>query len=126
MMYTKGFQQYKEQTIDTMTQSELLLTLYDELVKRLTRAEIAMEKREYDIMEQSVERATEIIKYLSRTLDRSYEISKNLAQLYEFFCYELVRVKVGRNMTELQRVKTMVGELRDSFRTAAANSATGK
>ena len=126
MMYTKGFQQYKEQSIDTMTQSELLLTLYDELVKRLTRAEIAMEKREYDIMEQSVERATEIIKYLSRTLDRSYEISKNLAQLYEFFCYELVRVKVGRNMTELQRVKTMVGELRDSFRTAAANSATGK
>ena len=125
-MYTKGFQQYKEQSIDTMTQSELLLTLYDELVKRLTRAEIAMEKREYDIMEQSVERATEIIKYLSRTLNRSYEISKNLAQLYEFFCYELVRVKVGRNMTELQRVKTMVSELRDSFRTAAANSATGK
>ena len=126
MMYTKGFQQYKEQSIDTMTQSELLLTLYDELVKRLTRAEIAMEKGEYDIMEQSVERATQIIRYLDGTLDRSYEISKNLAQLYEFFCYELVRVKVGRNMTELQRVKTMVSELRDSFRTAAANSATGK
>lgn len=125
-MYTKGFQQYKEQSIDTMTQSELLLTLYDELVKRLTRAEIAMEKGEYDIMEQSVERATQIIRYLDGTLDRSYEISKNLAQLYEFFCYELVRVKVGRNMTELQRVKTMVSELRDSFRTAAANSATGK
>ena len=125
-MYTKGFQQYKEQSIDTMTQSELLLTVYDELVKRLTRAEIAMEKGEYDIMEQSVERATQIIRYLDGTLDRSYEISKNLAQLYEFFCYELVRVKVGRNMTELQRVKTMVSELRDSFRTAAANSATGK
>ena len=126
MMYTKGFQQYKEQSIDTMTQSELLLTLYDELVKRLTRAEIALEKGEYAIMEQSVERATEIIKYLDGTLDRSYEISKNLAQLYEYFCYELVRVKLGRNATELQRVKTMVSELRDSFRTAAANSTTGK
>lgn len=126
MMYTKGFQQYKEQSIDTMTQSELLLTLYDELVKRLTRAEIAMEKGEYAIMEQSVERATQIIKYLDGTLDRSYEISKNLAQLYEYFCYELARVKIGRNATELQRVKTMVGELRDSFRTAAANSNTGK
>ena len=125
-MYTKGFQQYKEQSIDTMTQSELLLTLYDELVKRLTRAEIALEKGEYDIMEQSVERATQIIRYLDGTLDRSYEISKNLAQLYEFFCYELVRVKIGRNATELQRVKTMVCELRDSFRSAAANSATGK
>lgn len=125
-MYTKGFQQYKEQSIDTMTQSELLLTVYDELVKRLTRAEIALEKGEFAIMEQSVDRSTEIIKYLDATLDRSYEISSNLAQLYEYFCYELVRVKIGRNITELQRVKTMVSELRDSFRTAAANSNTGK
>ena len=125
-MYTKGFQQYKEQSIDTMMPSELLLTLYDELVKRLTRAEIALEKGDYEMMEQSVQRAAEIIRYLRSTLDRSYEISKNLAQLYEFFTYELMRVKAGRNATELQRVKTMVSELRDAFRTAAANSASGK
>lgn len=126
MMYTKGFQQYKEQSIDTMTPGELLLTLYDELMKRLTRAEIALEKGDFEVMEQSVQRATEIIRYLDGTLDRSYEISKNLAQLYEYFTYELVRVKIGRNATELQRVKKMVSELRDSFRTAAANSASGK
>lgn len=126
MMYTKGFQQYKEQSIDTMTPGELLLTLYDELMKRLTRAEIALEKGDFEVMEQSVQRATEIIRYLDGTLDRSYEISKNLAQLYEYFTYELVRVKLGRNATELQRVKKMVSELRDSFRTAAANSASGK
>ncbi len=126
MMYTKGFQQYKEQSIDTMTQSELLLTVYDELVKRLTRAELALQKGEYALMEASVDRSTEIIKYLDSTLDRSYEISSNLAQLYEYFTYELVRVKIGRNATELQRVKTMVSELRDSFRIAAANSASGK
>lgn len=125
-MYTKGFQQYKEQSIDTMTQSELLLTVYDELVKRLTRAELALQKGEYALMEASVDRSTEIIKYLDSTLDRSYEISSNLAQLYEYFTYELVRVKIGRNATELQRVKTMVSELRDSFRIAAANSASGK
>ncbi len=125
-MYTKGFQQYKEQSVDTMTQSELLLTVYDELVKRLTRAEIALQKGEYAVMEASVDRSTEIIKYLDSTLDRSYEISSNLAQLYEYFTYELVRVKVGRNATELQRVKTMVSELRDTFRIAAANSASGK
>ncbi len=125
-MYTKGFQQYKEQSIDTMTQSELLLTVYDELVKRLTRAELALQKGDYALMEASVDRSTEIIKYLDSTLDRSYEISSNLAQLYEYFTYELVRVKIGRNATELQRVKTMVSELRDSFRIAAANSASGK
>jgi len=125
-MYTKGFQQYKEQSIDTMTQAELLLTLYDELVKRLTRAEIALEKKEYEVLEASVDRSNEIINYLRGTLDRSYEISGNLWQLYEFFGYELARVKFGRNAEELQRVKRMVCELRDAFRTAAANDASGK
>ena len=125
-MYTKGFQQYKENSIDTMTQSELLLTLYDELMKRLTRAEIALEKGEQTVMEESVDRSVQIVKYLSNTLDRSYEISGNLSKLYEFFCYELMRVKAGRNLEELRRVKRMTGELRDAFRTAAANNASGK
>lgn len=125
-MYTKGFQQYKEQSIDTMTQAELLLTLYDELVKRLTRAEIALEKKEYDVMGEAVDRSSEIINYLRMTLDRSYEISGNLWKLYEFFGYELARVRWGRNMEELQRVKRMVCELRDAFRTAAANNDSGK
>ena len=125
-MYTKGFQQYKEQSVDTMTQAELLLTLYDELVKRLTRAEIALEKKEYDVMGEAVDRSSEIINYLRMTLDRSYEISGNLWKLYEFFGYELARVRWGRNMEELQRVKRMVCELRDAFRTAAANNDSGK
>lgn len=125
-MYTKGFQQYKEQSVDTMTQGELLLTLYDELVKRLTRAELALEKEDYAVLEDSVDRSNDIIRYLRQTLNRQYEISKNLSQLYEYFGYELARVKYGRNAEELKRVKRMVTELRDAFRSAAANNTSGK
>ena len=125
-MYTKGFQQYKEQSIDTMTPGELLLTLYDELIKRLTRAELALDQKQYDLFEQSVDRSSEIIRYLDSTLDRQYPISENLSKLYEYFDYELIRVKIGRNKTELERVKKMSSELRDSFRTAAHNNTSGK
>ena len=125
-MYTKGFQQYKEQSVDTMTPGELLLTLYDELVKRLTRAELAMDSKDYALMETTVDRSMDIVHYLSDTLDRSYPISRELAKMYEFFCYELVRVKIGRNRTELERVKRMVGELRDAFRVAAQDGSAGK
>jgi len=125
-MYTKGFQQYKEQSIDTMTPGELLLTLYDELVKRLTRAELALGQQQFELFEQSVDRSADIIRYLDSTLDRQYPISANLAQLYEYFDYELIRVKIGRNKTELERVKRMVSELRDSFRTAAQDNSSGK
>lgn len=125
-MDAKGLQRYRKDAIDTMTQGELLLMLYDELVKRLTRAALALDKEEYDIFEASVDRSVEIIWYLDDTLDRQYPISANLTRLYEFFCYELSRVKAGRNRTELTRVRTMVGELRDSFRTAQQSGDSGK
>ena len=65
-----------------------------------------------------MDRGEAIIHYLSDTLDQKYEISRSLSQLYEYFCYELSRVKIGRNRTELARVKDMVSQLRESFRQA--------
>ena len=47
-----------------------------------------------------------------------YPISRNLNRLYDYFSYELNRVKAGRNKTELDRVKAMVSDLRDTFREA--------
>lgn len=117
-MDARGYQQYKAQSINTMTQGELLLLLYDELVKRLTVAELALGKEEYELFEASVQRSAEIIKYLDDTLDRRYAISKNLSQLYEYFTYELGRVKIGRRVEVLTHVKSMVEELRDAFRQA--------
>ena len=117
-MDTRGYQQYKAQSINTMTQGELLLLLYDELVKRLTVAELALGKENYELFEASIQRGVEIVKYLNDTLDRKYEISRNLAQLYEYFTYELGRVKIGRRVEVLTHVKSMVEELRDAFRQA--------
>lgn len=123
-MDSKGFQLYKEQSVNTMTPGELLLLLYDELVKHLTRAEIALDKKDYAILEQSVEKSLQIIRYLDSTLDRKYEISGQLTKLYDYFCYELSRVKIGHNKTELERTKKMIVELRESFRTADKNTAS--
>lgn len=125
-MDMKGFQQYKEQSINTMTQGELLLLLYDELVKRTTRAELALEKKDYPLFEESINRCLEIIRHLDKTLDRKYDIGVQLHRLYDFFCYEFSRIKVGRNAGQLKRVKPMLIELRDSFRTAEKTSGMKK
>ena len=124
-MDMKGFQQYKEQSVNTMTQGELLLLLYDELVKRVTRASLALDREDYGLFEASVERSVDIIHYLDDTLDMQYPISANLTKLYEFFCYELSRVKAGRNKAELERIKPMIGDLRDAFRAADKAGGTG-
>ena len=114
----QGYQGYKEQGINDMNPGELLLLLYDELVKRLVRAGLAMDKKNWSLFDASVDRCLDILRYLDDTLDMQYPISRNLNRLYDYFSYELNRVKAGRNQTELERVKTMGGELRDSFREA--------
>lgn len=118
----QGYQGYKEQGINDMTPGELLLLLYDELVKRLLRAGLALDKADYPLFEASVDRSLDIIRYLDDTLDMQYPISRNLNRLYDYFSFELNRVKAGRNKTELDRVKTMVGDLRETFREANQNA----
>ena len=125
-MDMKGFQQYKTQSINTMTQGELLLLLYDELFKRLAQAELMLDQQNFPVYDASVERAVAIIEYLDATLDRQYPISKNLAQLYEYFTYELGRAKIGRRKEVLSHVKSMIGELRDAFRQAQKSGDSGK
>lgn len=125
-MDMRGYQHYRQDSLSTMTQGELLLLLYDELFKRLTQAELMLEKQNYPPFEVAIDKAMDIIHYLDDTLDRKYDISNQLGKLYEFFCYELNRVKLGRNQTELVRVKTMVAELRDSFREADKKTVQNK
>lgn len=126
MMYEKNVQQYKEQMISTMTQGELLLLLYDELIKRLTQAELALDKQMYPLHEQSVQRGIEIVDYLNATLDRSYPISADLARLYEYFTYELGRAKIGRRKEPLTHVKEKADELREAFRIAQKSAESAK
>ena len=113
-----GYQQYKAQSINTMTPGELLMLLYDELIKRLARAEIALKNQNYEVFDESIIRCREILMYLDDTLDMQYPISHDLHRLYDFFSYELSRVQVGRNEKVLAEVKPRLTDLRDTFRQA--------
>ncbi len=118
-MYQNGYEQYKMQSVNTMTSGEMLLLLYDELLKRLARAQVALEDENYDLFNQSVQRSKEIVQYLDFTLNMEYKISYELRRMYEFFLYELSRLQAGRKVAVIQELKPLVGELRDAFREAS-------
>ena len=122
-MENNPIQHYKEQSVNTMTPNELLLLLFDELMKNLLRCGLALDKQEYELMEASVDKAQHIIRYLDDTLDDQYPISRQLHKLYDFFGYQLGRVKFGRNKAVLDQVRPMIADLRDTFRQADRNVA---
>lgn len=117
-MNNYGYQQYKEQSVNTMTGGEMLLLLFDEAIKRLTRAEIALEKKNYTLFNESVTRTQEIFRYLIETLDRRYAISNELSRLYDFFLFELSRLSAGRNPEIVKELKPLVLDLRNTFKEA--------
>lgn len=119
-----GYRQYRSQAVNTMTQSEMLLLLYDELVKRIRRAEMALEEKDYEVFEASVVRAKEIVHYLKQTLKSGFEVSRGLNALYDFFIFELSRAAAGRKAGSLKDVERLACELRDAFRQASQQ--TGK
>ena len=121
-MDARGYQQYKQQSINSMTPGELLLMLYDELVKRSTLASMALEKENWPQFEEALDRCIDIVNYLDETLDRKYPISRDLSRMYDYFTYEMGRIKTGRNKKELARLRPMLVDMRDTFRAAEKNS----
>jgi flagellar protein FliS len=110
------YKNYKEQAVNTMTPGEMLNLLFDELLKRLTRAELALKKEDYILFEQSIQRSKEIVSYLKDTLDYKYEISGELRRMYDFFLYEFSRIQAGRKVEIIAEVRPLVMELRNTFK----------
>lgn len=121
-MDARGYQQYKQQSISSMTPGELLMLLYDELVKRSTLAGIALDKQDWPLFEASLDRCVDIVNYLDETLDHKYPISHDLSRMYDYFTFEMERIKAGRNKKELDRLRPMLADMRDAFRAADKNS----
>ncbi len=117
MNVNRGYEQYRQNAVMTMTHSEMLLLLYDEMLKRMTRAELAlgMENPDYDLFSSSIKRCQEIVQYLKKSLNYQYSISRELRSMYNFFLYELSRIEAGRRKADIAELKPLVRDLRDAF-----------
>ena len=109
-MPVNPYKKYQEQSIATMTQGELLNVLYETCYKRINTAIIAIEEKKYDVANQNVQKAKNIIRHLDETLDKNYEISESLASLYDFFIYQLTTANVKKNTEMLREVAEMIAD----------------
>ena len=112
-----GYNRYKEQSIFSMSGPELLFLIYDEAIKRLTRAEISLDDKNYADFEDCLTRTSKIVRYLKDILDMSQPISYDLRRIYEYLIYDLSRVKAGRERRrdEIGRIRHILSVLKEAF-----------
>ena len=117
MVYDK----YKEEVIYSMTPVELLLLLYDECMKDLRKADIAMQDGDGTTFEEYIGKSLKIIRYLIKTLDMSYPVSRDLRRLYDYLIYDLSKIRAGgnRNKDEIPKLISIIQDLRDGFEGAS-------
>jgi len=122
MAYKNASSTYKETTIKTAGQGQLIVMLYDEAVKQLTKAVELIKldvsgKKDPGRIEQinkAVMKTEEILTELMVSLDfeQGGEISKNLFSLYRWFNRELLEANISKDIERITTVRNMLSELK--------------
>ena len=130
MAYKDASSTYKETKVRTAGQGQLIVMLYDEAIKQLTKAVELLElnnkdKKEPGRIEQiskAIMKTEEIITELMVSLDfeQGGEISKNLFSLYTWFNRELVEANISQDIDRMSTVKNMLSELRNTWSSVAS------
>lgn len=114
-MNANPYQTYKQQTVLTMTPGQILLYVYDELIKQINFAKLGFQDNDINVINRSLQKSQKIIHVLQSTLNQDYSISKNLNDLYDYFNYVLINTNIKKNADGLDDVLSMVVELRETF-----------
>jgi flagellar protein FliS len=136
LAYKNPSSTYKETTIKTAGQGQLIVMLYDEAVKQLTKAIELLElnntdKKDPGRIEQiskSLMKTEEIMTELMVSLDfeQGGEISKSLFSLYTWFNRELLEANISQDIKRMITVRDMLLELRNTWSQIASHAETPK
>lgn len=125
-MAANPYQVYKQQSVMTMTQGEMLGKLYEEIVKQLRFAQVYIGEKDYGKTNDALQRAQRILNHLKATLDHQYEVAGNLEALYNYFLQQIVSANIKKSAQPLEEVIPMVEELGEAFAQADRQLRTGK
>ncbi len=117
MPNSNPYNKYKQTQIETANQGKLIVMLYDGAIKFLTIALDNMTPRKYDIVNNNIIKAQDIITELSLSLnmDAGGEISQNLFNLYMYFKKRLLEANVNKDPEIIEHTIKLLKELRDAW-----------
>jgi flagellar protein FliS len=111
----EAFDQYRENTVFTSTKEELVLMLYNGIIKFIMQAKASIDENNLEKANNSIKKAQEIIYELKINLDMKYDISNNLTLLYDYICQRLIDANIGKDNSILDEVLEFTKELRDTW-----------
>lgn len=116
MAMNNPYQMYKKVQIETANPLELVIKLYDGAIRFVTQAKKGLEEHDYQLANNSLVRAQDIIEELNMSLNmETGEIAANLRNIYNFISDELVQANVHKNSKKLEDVVRLLTTLRSAW-----------
>ena len=112
------YDKYKNQSVNTATKEELTLMLYDGAVKFCNLAMKSLEENDYPKTHENIVRVQDILREFQITLDKTYEISNQLDQIYDYLHRRILEANIKKDMTILEEVREHLRTLRDTWKEA--------
>jgi flagellar protein FliS len=125
-MSSIAYQKYRENSIYTSSKEELTLMLYNGLIKFIMQAINAIEKKKFDIANEKITRAEAIISEFINTIDKSFDISKDMIELYTYMNKRLLDANLKKDIKILNEVLDLSKEFRNTWVEAMKIAKTDK
>ena len=106
---------YKRQQVLTATPEALTLMLYNGALRFMTEGREAIERKDYEEANNSLQKAQNIITEFRVTLNMEYEIAHQLLPLYNYVYDRLVEANMRSDVKPLDEAKNIITELRDAW-----------
>ena len=115
-----GRNKYRQTQADTATPGELVVMLYDGIVRFVGEAISSSEEGDVKNMGMKLTRAIDIIAYLQSTLreDVAPELVAALDRVYCSWTAILVGANIDKDLDAMQAVRTQAADLRTAWETA--------
>lgn len=114
---------YTNDSVTTASPGQLVVLLYNRLVKDLALALVGLERRDIEGSHRALRHAQEIVAELSSSLDLDvWPEGEGLLALYDYVQDRLVHANVTKSAALVAEVIDLVEPLRDAFTQAAATA----
>ncbi|TRY24508.1 MULTISPECIES: flagellar export chaperone FliS [Brevibacillus] len=111
-------QAYQTNSINTASPGELTLMLYNGAIKFIKQAKAAISEKNIGQAHEYNLRVQDILNELIVTLDRSYPISDQLYQMYDYMLRRMIDANVRKDISILDEVEDFFVQFRDVWKQA--------
>lgn len=106
---------YQKNKIQTASQSDLTLMLYEGAIKFCNIGLVAIEKKEIEKASINIIKAQKIISELRASLDHSYPVAKDFERIYEYIYHTLVEANIKKDEVLLNEALKYIREMKETW-----------